>query len=209
MSLSLVFSIVSMLISVIVFVLAKFIDNPLGAEFASSFSSALLSMSISLIVVNCYLSQRMKKSAIKALFMYVHSEIVDFHNAIIQKGYDKFGKGRFDEMFQAYVDANGNPNVISKDNCAFLSSLVTDKEIRTALSILDHTLFEATLLSSWSLNQRMLKLCLDIRTSMKDLKVILSESKPDDRKIAECILDIYLRTSELFGKMKRLAGIKD
>ena len=208
MSLSLVFSFVSMLISIVMFVLSKFIGNPLGAEFAGSFASALLSMSISLMVVNCYLSQRMKKSAIKALFIYIHSEIVDFHNAIIQNGYDKYGKGRFDEMFKTYAEANGDPDVISRENCSFISSLINDKGIRTALRVLDHTLFEATLLSSWSLNQKMLKLCLDIRTSMKELKILTGESLTDERKIAECILDIYFHTSVLFEQMKRLAGIK-
>lgn len=197
------------IVAIFLFFFSDYIQITKMREIAKVLGSSLLSVVVGLLFVNLYFENLMKRHSIGALFQYVHPEIADFHNALIQAGWNKYGKGKWGDLLDEYVAEKRNPKVLNAQDKDFLCKLANDRKIQSSLELLNQALFECMSLSSWNLDDIVLAACLDARRAMKNLKTCLSAGGVQNtEKIAEAMLDVFLGASFVYERLKNKSGIE-
>jgi hypothetical protein len=204
--------IIGIALGIVGFILSYFVQNNTTVALIQHLSSCSIEISIAIIIVNIYLERKSKQDAIYSILQYSDTNIIQFHNKLLDFMWTKFGKNEWGDLIAEYVDGDSEPEVILPERRNNIYEIIETNYNALSLNIrnLESTLIEMTYLIGWNLDADLLKLSIDARTSInKFFQVTIDDSSESRLQAIKHLIDIDCFTTEIRRTLIKLANVKE
>lgn len=183
-------------------------DN-VTSGFLSGLSGNLITLGLGILIVNYYMENKSKKSAVMVLLAVTQNRVGAFHNHWLSLCWAHFGKDRFSQIFKEYVGSGGKPYALSEETRREIYRIYTeDQAMQKYLANLDESLSELSRLAGWSLSPEVLEKSLTARLAISQLReVALDDSIESHSGVTENMLDADVASSYVLKALMDVAGV--
>ncbi|WP_254459735.1 hypothetical protein [Xanthomonas sacchari] len=204
------FAAIAAIFGVAALVVAYRVTNTTTAGFLSGLAGNLLSLALGILIVNLYLENKSKRSAVLALLSVTQHHVAAFHNHWISTCWAHFGKDRFGQIAKEYLGSGGKPIALSEATRKEIYHLYNgDQTMQKYLLNLDESLTELSRLAGWSLNPDILEASLKTRLSISQLREISLNDSPDAyTQVTEHLLDTDISCGIVLKSLMDVAGVQ-
>src|SRR6266446_8117696 len=105
---------------------AYFCHSPFWQAVLINAATSFMALGVGLIFVNIYLERHARKGAVRSLLVLSHTAIGDFHDALLDIGWARFGRDQWGNFIKEYMDAGGQPEALRQEVRDFLYNTVKD-----------------------------------------------------------------------------------
>ena len=208
-NMKLTLTIISFVLMVAALIIAWFLKSKFWESVAINAATSFMALGVGLIFVNIYLERHARKGAVRSLLVLSHTAIGDFHDALLDIGWARFGRDQWGNFIKEYMDAGGQPEALRQEVRDFLYNTVKDNTaLARKIDKLEETLAELSRMVGWDLDPQLLQHCLDSRIAVAHLKRTDSDGSAAAKdQVTEHLLDADIQSQIAQRILMDIAGI--
>ena len=193
----------------------------IGAYYCTGFPQSLLlstaevlgGFALALILINGFLNQEERKKAAIVLMEMVHTDIVEYHNAFLREGRDKFGIPVWNGIIDAINENKRKPEALAPEQrTGVLEIIETNADKLSAVTkSFDERFREITYVLGWSFHPKITRDCMRTRLEIDKFRTLLDTARLDgeqELKQIELYFDIEADTSAVLNELARICRIQ-
>ena len=174
------------------------------------FGFVAISLALGLVVINHFLQLSEKRAAVGPLLNMVGPALSEFHDQLLDKAWEVFGKEDFDRVIDKYLNGDLDPLSLNATERNQISTIVINEyeAISLILNRIEIELKELAFVVGWSLDPQLIGSSYECRLSIARLRTEVEDNNAkDETKICEHYLDIALHADTVFATLASIADI--